>query len=150
MKSASTEDASKRDELDAVIDLEREFEREGRQQGEHAGAQQGLQDGRLLGWQAGQRVCAELEFYHGAAAAVLALHAAYPRHVSHKAAALGETVVQRCRAAALGVVGNDATLDLDALLSETRALFTRMTSVLRLLHVRFNGVRAPQRDDLTF
>lgn len=130
-------------ELDAVLNLESEFQEEGRRDAAEAGAAAGLSEGRAMGWKAGVALTAELEFYHGAAVALISLSEAFEDQVPARALNVASRLVDICRANPLCVRGNDPTLDMDVVADNARNIFRQMAAFAGLPGLRFDlGTRS--------
>lgn len=125
------------DELDPVINLESAFHSEGATSAFSSGASLGTSSGHSMGWRAGVALTSELEFYRGAATALLSLRDAFADRVPAKA----ETSARRLLATAEGVhlasQGNDKTVDMDMHKDQLRRHFRQMTAFAGLPNVRF-------------
>lgn len=129
--------ATPKDELDDVVNLEQNFESEGRVIAEESGKAAGIKDGRDLGWATGASLTAELEFYHGGAAAILALSTSHPDVISDRCAQLAEKLLKDCNNIALWKVGNDDAIDMEAHSEQVRTNFRRMMAFASLGTVRY-------------
>lgn len=126
------------DELDSVVNLETAFHSEGVASAYTSGASLGRSSGRSLGWRAGVALTSELEFYRGAATALLALREAFAERVPAKAEASARKLLATAEAVHLGTQGNDKTIDMDAHKEQLRRHFRQMTAFAGLSNVRFD------------
>lgn len=138
------------DEFDAVLNLESNFQAEGFREASSAGAAAGLSEGRTLGWKAGVALTTELEFYHGAASALLALSKAFEERVPARSIPVATRLVEMCREHSLAERGNDQDLDMDAVASSARGLFRQMVAFAGLSGLRFDLGSRSLMADLSF
>ncbi|PXF44096.1 hypothetical protein BWQ96_06177 [Gracilariopsis chorda] len=138
------------DEFDSIINLESGFEHEGRRDAQQGGAQAGYNEGRQLGWTSSVALTAEVEFYHGGSAAILALWRSFPQAVKPKAVSEARTIVQLCESTMLGVRGNDDSMDMEKIVGEVKKAFKVMMAVQGLIGVRFESGAQSRLADLSF
>lgn len=126
------------DELDTIVNLEATFHSEGAASAYTSGASLGHNAGRSMGWRAGVALTSELEFYRGAATALLALRDAFPERVPTKAEAAAKRLLEQAGKFALAQQGNDKNVDMDTHKETLRRLFRQMTAFAGLPAVRFD------------
>lgn len=134
------------DDLDAVVNLESAFHSEGAASAYTSGASLGHSQGHSMGWRAGVALTAELEFYRGAATALLSLHAAFAERVPAKAETAARRLLTTADNVHLAKQGNDITVDMDVHKDELRRQFRQMTAFAGLSGVRFDLTSSKMAD----
>lgn len=127
-------------ELDTIVNLESTFHSEGAASAYASGASLGHTAGRSMGWRAGVALTSELEFYRGAATALVALHDSFPELVPAKAEAAAKRLLEQTGQVALAKLGNDKNVDMDTHKEAIRRFFRQMTAFAGLPGVRFDLV----------
>lgn len=134
-------------DLDTLLNLESQFQAEGHRQSSEAGAKAGLSEGRAMGWKAGVALTAELEFFHGAASALIAVSEAFDDEVPARAVTVAVRIVDLCQTNALSIRGNDPSLDMEYLADYARNLFRQMAAFAGMPGLRFDlGTRSIMAD----
>lgn len=151
-------DLNTEEDLDVVVNLERNFHDAGYTTSLAAGASAGHRDGHALGWASGVGIASELSFYHGAAMTLLSLSSSFGGEQDNNVAAATvtaarvsttlHTLIEKIEATALHRVGNDPRIDMEETVEEMRRLFRQAVAQAGLI-IRFD--RRPSRmNDLSF